>query len=378
MCSLSPIGRASVAVNADTTVCSNSVKLDNPVYRDNCGVSSLRLSLTGATVASFPLTGINTVGTYTFNKGITTILYSVRDSSGNFSSCSSTFTVLDKTIPVVTNSALRDTIKATLTSGCVATITIPNPLPWDACSQKFTYKWSITGATTGMGVGLVGSYNFNIGISTINDTLFDEAGNKKIFKMIVSVKELINPTITCPANETLTTTTCPKAVTVVRPTFGDNCKVNYLRWTISGATSATSPLTGINHVGTFNFKTGNNAIVYKVSDVSGNIVTCKQQINITGTVCPSFAKEALLVFEEETLKYNLLSNPARQQFSLRLQSENSQPIEVIVYAQNGRKVDQFKARNTQVLNFGERYNTGSYHIIIRQGTIQKSITALKM
>ena len=368
---------STVSTSSDSAVCSKSIALANPVYSDNCGIAKLIWSLAGATAASSSVTGINTVGTRLFNKGITTVTYISRDTAGNSSTCSTTVTVLDKTRPVVTNTAISDTLKATVSIGCVATVAIPDPLPWDACSKTFTYKWSITGATVGKGTGLVGSYSFNIGNSTINDTLIDESGNTRAFKIIVSVKDLVNPTITCPATKNLVTTVCPTSVTVTKPVMGDNCKVATLRWTLSGATSGNSPSTGINYVGKINLKTGNNIITYRAYDLSGNLAMCQQKIAITGPTCLSFAKDAVLIAEED-LKVNLLSNPAKQNFSLRLQSENSQPIEVTVYSQNGRKVDQFRARNTQVLNFGERYNTGSYHIVIRQGSLQKSITGLKM
>ncbi|MFO7934795.1 MAG: fibronectin type III domain-containing protein, partial [Bacteroidales bacterium] len=82
------------------------VDTPDPVATDNCGIELLTWSMTGATVASSPETGFNTVGLYTFNLGVTTVTYHVEDQSGNEAECSFTVTVeikdpevLDVTIP---------------------------------------------------------------------------------------------------------------------------------------------------------------------------------------------------------------------------------------------------------------------------------------
>jgi len=49
--------------------------------------------MSGATIASSPLSGINVVGTYTFNPGVTNIIYTVTDNSGNSTTCPFTVTV---------------------------------------------------------------------------------------------------------------------------------------------------------------------------------------------------------------------------------------------------------------------------------------------
>ena len=62
----------------------------NPVTNDNCGVTKLTWTMTGATVAASPAAGINNVGTYTFNTGVTTITYTVYDAAGNSATTSYT------------------------------------------------------------------------------------------------------------------------------------------------------------------------------------------------------------------------------------------------------------------------------------------------
>jgi len=70
-------------------------------YSDpNDNVESLTWVMTGATAGSSPSSGINNIGSYTFNLGTTTITYTVTDAFGLSASCSFTVTVEDRTPPV--------------------------------------------------------------------------------------------------------------------------------------------------------------------------------------------------------------------------------------------------------------------------------------
>lgn len=70
------------------------------VYSDpNDNVASLTWVMTGATVASSPSTGINNISRYTFNRGLTTVTYTVTDALGLSASCSFTVSVVDNTRP---------------------------------------------------------------------------------------------------------------------------------------------------------------------------------------------------------------------------------------------------------------------------------------
>ena len=87
---------APVAVNTNAAGCKASVAgaLTTPVTADNCGVTLLEWSVSGATPIS---SGIGNLGTYTFNVGTSLVTYRVSDASGNSTICS--FNV------VVTNAA---------------------------------------------------------------------------------------------------------------------------------------------------------------------------------------------------------------------------------------------------------------------------------
>jgi gliding motility-associated-like protein/uncharacterized repeat protein (TIGR01451 family) len=66
----------------------------------NDNVASLTWIMTGATEASSAATGINQIGSHTFNLGVTTITYTVTDALGLSASCSFTVTVIDNVDPI--------------------------------------------------------------------------------------------------------------------------------------------------------------------------------------------------------------------------------------------------------------------------------------
>ncbi len=63
-------------------------------------ITTLTYTMTGATVAVSPATGINNITSFTFNLGVTTVTYTVTDALGLFDECSFTVTVEDNTPPI--------------------------------------------------------------------------------------------------------------------------------------------------------------------------------------------------------------------------------------------------------------------------------------
>ena len=73
----------------------------NATYSDpNNNIESLTWVMSGSTIASSPATGINDLGSYTFNLGVTTVNYTVTDDFGLSARCSFMVTVNDNTDPV--------------------------------------------------------------------------------------------------------------------------------------------------------------------------------------------------------------------------------------------------------------------------------------
>ena len=89
--------------------CLASVVNPNPTFSDNCGVTKLTWVMTGVGTSpaapASPATGINYIGTRSFNVGLTTITYTATDAAGNTATCSYTVTVNKPLLGVISVSA---------------------------------------------------------------------------------------------------------------------------------------------------------------------------------------------------------------------------------------------------------------------------------
>ena len=246
---------SNVPVNSDAGLCTASVITSNPVFSDNCSVSKLTWVLTGSTTGSSALTGINYLGTQTFNLGTTLVTYTAIDAAGNFETCRFNVTVTDNEVPTVTSATdVVTTTSADGTGNCTVAVAIANAVFGDNCSSALT--WVMTGAVSGNGSGQVGTYTFPIGVTTITYTNTDGAGLTATDAMTVTVTDNEVPTVTA-ATDVVTTTSadgtgnCTVAVAISNSVFGDNCS-SALTWVMTGAVSGN----GSGQVGTYAFPIG--------------------------------------------------------------------------------------------------------------------------
>ncbi|TVZ57638.1 HYR domain-containing protein [Flavobacteriaceae bacterium MAR_2010_105] len=97
-------------------------------------------------------------------------------------------------------------------------------------------------------------------------------------------------TLTCPAN---VTTTCPYDVPFISPSAYTNCGTIVLQtWTLTGATTGSSPATGINDASLEVFQYGVTTVTYNVKDHLGNTASCSFTVTITDSqppllICPT-------------------------------------------------------------------------------------------
>jgi hypothetical protein len=278
-----------ITQNVDAGVCNASVVVPNATIDDNCGVTVLTWSMTGATVAASPATGINQIGTFTFNTGITTVTYIVRDAAGNEATCSFTVTVTDNEDPTI--SCPSDITQNVDAGVCNASVVVPNATIGDNCGVT-VLTWSMTGATVAAspatGINHIGTFTFNTGITTVTYIVRDAAGNEATCSFTVTVTDNEDPTISCPSDITqnVDAGVCNASVVVPNATIGDNCGVTVLTWSMTGATVAASPATGINQIGTFTFNTGITTVTYIVRDAAGNEATCSFTVTVTDNIPP--------------------------------------------------------------------------------------------
>jgi len=77
-----------VLITIDRDQTSASLSTEDPVVSDNCGIEVQTWVISGATIGISPATGINYLGTYDFNLGVSTVTYRASDMMGNYSECS--------------------------------------------------------------------------------------------------------------------------------------------------------------------------------------------------------------------------------------------------------------------------------------------------
>jgi uncharacterized repeat protein (TIGR01451 family) len=281
--------------------CATEITTPAPTYIDNCtgpvGVVLLTWEMTGATVASSPSTGINYVGTYTFEPGVTTITYTAEDNAGNQGQCSFNVTLADNQAPVFTFCPPDHETYTTLME-CSSIVNTLNPEVTDNCNELFSLTWEMTGATTGAspatGINYIGMYEFYAGVTTVIYTAADPGNNTATCEFTVTVTDNIDPIIlTGPSgyNEANDPGSCWKEILTSNPVLFDNCQVESLTWSMTGATVASSPASGINYIGTYTFNVGTTIVTYVLTDVSGNTDQWLFAVIITDTefpvlVCP--------------------------------------------------------------------------------------------
>src|SRR6185503_12945465 len=178
-----------ITVNTNAGVCNaTGVSLGSATSSDNCP---------GETV------GNNAPSTYP--KGVTTVIWTATDASGNTSTASQTVTVVDNENPVIT-SCPTVPVQCFAASG---NYTIPAITASDNCTTV-TYSYSISGATTRSGNTNNASGSFNPGTSTIAWTATDDAGNTATCQTTVIVNP--NLTVTVPDAFALSSGTLPNTV----------------------------------------------------------------------------------------------------------------------------------------------------------------------
>lgn len=279
---------SNISVNTTASTCNASVAVPNPVINDNCGVTLLTWSMGGVTPGNSPGTGINYVGTQTFNLGSTPVTYTIRDASNNQTTCSFNVTVIDNVNPTITCPSNMSAF--TSSSSCSASVVTPNPTVSDNCTVS-ALNWTITqGATTvASGSGNLGTRVFNLGTSTVNYTVTDASGNSSTCSYTVTVTDNVNPTISCPSNMTAFTSaaSCSANVATPNPTVSDNCTVASLSWTITQG--AIVQASGTGNLGTHAFNLGTSTVNYIVTDGSGNSSNCSYTVTVTDNVNPTIS-----------------------------------------------------------------------------------------
>jgi hypothetical protein len=378
----------SITQNTATGLCSKTIAVANPSVSDNCGVVSVSWVMSGATIGSSPTTGINYVGTQTFNKGTTTITYTVKDASGNSASCSFTVKVVDTQAPQI---SCPGDITTTMTSGCSKSISVPNPVYSDNCGSVTLLSWAMIGATNAIspltGINTIGTRTFNVGTTYVGYLITDASGNVNACSFTVTVLDNVNPTISCPGNitQTISGNKCNTSITTANPTFSDNCGVSKLTWVMSGATTGSSSSSGINYVGSRTFNVGITTVTYTVKDGSGNSASCSYTVKVMNSRCPNSPArkgndEYTGSWNRNDLDVSVMPNPSEHQFRIVVRGEDvNSPISLRVMDVNGKVIEVRRGLVCgQTIVLGDLYKNGVYMVELVQGDRRKVVRLVKL
>lgn len=243
----------------------------NSVAADNCSVSTKTAVLTGVTSGS----GLTSLTGVVFNKGVTNVVWTATDGSGNFTTCSFTVTVTDNQVPIFTTcpgNASRNADAGVCTYTSVGSEF--NSVATDNCSVS-TNTAVLTGVTTGSGLTSLTGVVFNKGVTNVVWTATDASGNSATCSFTVTVADNQNPIISnCPSNISINNDAglCTAVATWTVPTAADNC----------GIQSFTS-----NHNSGDVFPVGTSSVTYTATDVNGNVATCSFNVVVSDNEVPT-------------------------------------------------------------------------------------------
>ncbi len=370
---------ANIVVNAAPNTCSKVVNFVVSAT-DNCP---------GLTLTAVPASG------NVFNTGVTTVVVTATDASGNTSTKNFTVTVKESIKPVI--SCPSDITVNADPGVCNAIVDPGTATAIDNCPGAIT----ITG-TRNDGEALNAPYP--VGVTTITWKAKDGSGNQSTCKQKITVVDNQAPVITgvsatpsvlWPANHTM------KVITV-NYTVTDNCgpENNCPITTVLSVTS-NEPITGqgpgdlspdwiivdANKVKLRAERNPNgNGRIYAIkitsSDVSGNssIYTVFVTVPITAPAPTGNSGQNpgdKVIDEKIGLTAQLMPNPTENEFSLVVRGGSNEMLDIRVMDISGREVQRIRSAANNVARFGNNLGRGTYIIEVRQGKEKIVLKAVK-
>ena len=256
-----------VSTVVDPGVCGANVTVAVPPTSDNCGVLLVTEDHNGTTDASgFYLEGMNVV------------TYTVVDVNSNVTTCSFTVDVIDDEVPTITCPA--DVNMDADPGSCTVAVSIGIPVNADNCG--------IGSLTNDFNGTMDASDTYSAGDNVVTYTAVDFSGNSTTCSFMVTINDIEDPTITCPADITISAEpgVCEAYVSVGFPMVADNCSILSVTNTYNNTPDAsdTYPL-GVNNVFFVVYDPSNNSdlcqVIITVEDNEDPTVTCPADITQT-------------------------------------------------------------------------------------------------
>lgn len=250
-----PVITATPAIKANTDAgqCAAGVTLLAPTASDNCSEALVTNNL-----ASLNIQVVN--GKAVFPKGITTVIWTATDGSGNTATSEQIVTVSDNQAPAFKVSQLP-VLSVHMDMGvCSAAVELIAPEATDNCGIALVSHNQQT----------QGKVTFQKGLSKVTWTATDASGNTATIEQQVEVIDHQAPSIIVAAAEVhavAETDLCSAVVSLEDPSVSDNCAVASTISVRSDAQVLSAP-----------FPVGTTTITYTVVDVNGNKAQAEQKV----------------------------------------------------------------------------------------------------
>ena len=259
---------------------------------DNCS-SSLTWAAynTGTTdVAALPSVVCSTNGTLRER----TVDFVVFDECGKSDTTRAKFTEIDTIAPVITSCPSNMAVDNDA-GQCGANITFTPPVFTDGCAYDTIYQYAVDGGAR-VTVDPIADFDLflNVGQHQMKYYITDCGGNVDSCSFMVTVNDVSNPVVTCPANISVGTDAgvCNASVTIPFPTsFTDNCGFSGTdtipTYYSSGVTTIANTMFGAGHIATHTFDLGTTSVTHFIADNAGNRDSCTFQITVFDDESPN-------------------------------------------------------------------------------------------
>ncbi|GGA87618.1 hypothetical protein GCM10008015_30320 [Flavobacterium palustre] len=230
-------------------------------------------------------------------------------------------------------------------------------------SENPTYSYIFTGATTGSGTGTGSGSKFNKGTTQVAITATNSCENA-IHSFDIIISDSTKPTIIAPQNIQISTTNSDPVtgVQLGTPTVDDNC-------------SATNNLTVSNDAPS-SFSQGTTAVIWTVTDESGNSQTATQQVIITMNTAPTAVLDQISLSEGATS--SALVGGATSVLTNDTDAENNVLTATLVSnVTNGTLTFNGNGTFSYVHN-GSETTTDSFSYKVNDGTLDSNIVTVSI
>ena len=254
----------------------SGTEFDPVSFTDNC------TGATNTTTLTNNLNSLSTLAGYSFPVGITVVVWTATDASGNVTTMQFNVTIKDYTKPTFT---LTATANKNTDTGCYYVVNgkefDPSSINDDCSTGNYTITNDYNSNRT------LERYSFSVGTTTVTWSVTDNSNNTTTKTIVITVTDISPPTITCPGSAYNRIADQGKAYYTVgadefKPAASDVCSIKSYTHNY-GSASSTTTLTGTR------LNAGTYSITWTATDTYDNTNSCTVTINVTSDLYPSIS-----------------------------------------------------------------------------------------